>query len=160
MLKNNKAFTIVELLVVMVIIAILISLSVVGINGLWRTQRDTTRMSDLRNLQIILTEFRRDYGYYPTTITADTDGKIIINKPAPASNEAYNSMKVQQTGLNTSIDNNPSTFCQNTRSNGNEWYILYSIGTATKPQDYGLAACLESGRSKNIGIKTMDGFEQ
>ena len=42
----KRAFTIVELLVVMAVIGILITLAVVGIQAIQKAQRETVRMND------------------------------------------------------------------------------------------------------------------
>ncbi len=61
----KKAFTIVELLVVMAVIGILISLAVVGIQALQRSQRETTRLNDIRNFDAKLAEYYTKYRHYP-----------------------------------------------------------------------------------------------
>ena len=61
----KKAFTIVELLVVMAVIGILISLAVVGIQAIQRSQRETTRLNDIRNLDAKLAEYYTKYRHYP-----------------------------------------------------------------------------------------------
>ena len=67
----KKAFTIVELLVVMAVIGILISLAVVGIQALQRSQRETTRLNDIRNLDAKLAEYYTKYRHYPLTDMSD-----------------------------------------------------------------------------------------
>jgi len=66
----RKAFTIVELLVVMAVIGILISLAVVGIQAIQKAQRETTRQNDLRNFQSKIEEFYGRFRFYPRMVTA------------------------------------------------------------------------------------------
>lgn len=63
---KSRGFTIVELLIVIVVVAILASISVVAYNGVQSRSRDATRRSDLRNVQIALERFYVDNGYYPS----------------------------------------------------------------------------------------------
>ncbi len=69
-MKNNikSAFTIVELLVVMAVIGILISLAVVGIQAIQKSQRETTRANDVKNLVASLAEYYGKYRTYPGTL--------------------------------------------------------------------------------------------
>jgi len=61
----KRAFTIVEILVVMAVIGILITLAVVGISAVQKSQRETLRLNDLRNLKIALQDFYTKYRNYP-----------------------------------------------------------------------------------------------
>lgn len=63
--KIQKAFTIVELLVVMAVIGILISLAVVGINAIQNSQRQLGIANDLRNFEALLNEYYGKYRLYP-----------------------------------------------------------------------------------------------
>ena len=77
----KKAFTIVEILVVMAVIGILITLAVVGISAVQRSQRETLRLNDLRNLKIALQDFYTKYRNYPpdnTWIRLVPDGSVCI----------------------------------------------------------------------------------
>lgn len=65
MTKTKKAFTIVELLVVMAVIGVLVTLAVVGIQAIQRSQRETTRLNDIRNLDAKLAEYYTKYRHYP-----------------------------------------------------------------------------------------------
>jgi len=69
-MQKQKAFTLVELLVVMAIIGILIGLSVFGINAALTASRDTQRSADLNNIRIAIEAYRADnQGSIPDTIT-------------------------------------------------------------------------------------------
>lgn len=63
--KIQKAFTIVELLVVMAVIGILITLAVVGINAIQNSQRQLGIANDLRNFEALLNEYYGKYRFYP-----------------------------------------------------------------------------------------------
>lgn len=66
-IKRTHGFTIVELLIVIVVIAILAAISIVAYNGMQKRARDTIRVSDLKQVQKNLELFRVDQGRYPIT---------------------------------------------------------------------------------------------
>jgi prepilin-type N-terminal cleavage/methylation domain-containing protein len=61
----RKAFTIVELLVVMAVISILISLAVVGIQAIQKSQRELSRQNDIRNIAGAMAEYYAKNRVYP-----------------------------------------------------------------------------------------------
>ena len=63
--QANRGFTIVELLIVIVVIAILASISVVAYVGIQQRARDTQRLSDLRSIAQALELYKVDNGHYP-----------------------------------------------------------------------------------------------
>ncbi len=65
MRKTMNGFTIVELLIVIVVIAILASISVVAYNGIQSRARDADRMNDLNVMKKGLALFHAENGYYP-----------------------------------------------------------------------------------------------
>lgn len=63
--KTKSGFTIVELLIVIVVIAILASISVVAYNGIQQRARDSARDSAVRSLRPALELYKSDVGQYP-----------------------------------------------------------------------------------------------
>lgn len=63
--KKQKGFTIVELLIVIVVIAILATISIVAYNGVQQRARDSQRKSDLAAIAKALELYRVDNGHYP-----------------------------------------------------------------------------------------------
>ena len=82
----KKAFTIVELLVVMAVIGILITLAVVGIQAIQRAQREVVRQNDLRNLQGKIEEYYGKYRTYPNfdymVVASDGTAICLLNPSA------------------------------------------------------------------------------
>lgn len=70
-----KGFTITELLVVIVVIAILATLSIVAYNGVQERTRDSRRKQDIATIQEALELYYADNGEYPNTGL----GSTIIN---------------------------------------------------------------------------------
>ncbi len=88
--KIQKAFTIVELLVVMAVIGILITLAVVGINAIQNSQRQLGIANDLRNFDALLNEYYGKYRLYPGldaggffTETGGPFTRIVMDKTMP-----------------------------------------------------------------------------
>jgi prepilin-type N-terminal cleavage/methylation domain-containing protein len=64
--KDMRAFTLVELLVVMAILAVLIALSIAGIGYALRRSRNTARHAATENMIISLEAYYTDYASYPS----------------------------------------------------------------------------------------------
>jgi len=65
MKKTINGFTIVELLIVIVVIAILAAISVIAYNGIQSRARDNDRINDMNVIKKSLALFYIDNGYYP-----------------------------------------------------------------------------------------------
>ncbi len=63
--KNNKGFTIVELLIVIVVIGILALLVITTYSGIQAKARNSKRQTDLASIQTHLEAFYNETGYYP-----------------------------------------------------------------------------------------------
>ena len=66
--KKSPGFTIVELLIVIIVIAILATLIITAYNGVQAKARNTQRIAAAKDWQKIITEYVVDYGEYPTNI--------------------------------------------------------------------------------------------
>lgn len=64
--KNQKGFTIVELLIVIVVIGILATLVIVTFSGIQQRARDTQRQTDVNALQGHVEAYYAQTGNYPT----------------------------------------------------------------------------------------------
>lgn len=64
---TSRGFTIVELLVVIVIIAILAAIAVTTFRGVQNRAQDTARISDVKAIQRALEVYKADKGSYPVT---------------------------------------------------------------------------------------------
>ena len=69
-ISKQRGFTIVELLVVIVVIAILVALTLPNLFGLQRRARDDTRKNDLKNVQQALETYFNDNNNYPADLSA------------------------------------------------------------------------------------------
>lgn len=64
--QKSKGFTIVELLIVIVVIAILATLVIVTFTGIQKKARDSKRQTDITAVASHLEAFYANNGYYPT----------------------------------------------------------------------------------------------
>lgn len=76
--KSRKGFTIVELLIVIVVIAILAAISLVAYNGVQQRARDSQRKADVAAIVKALELYYNDKGRYPGT-PDETGGSSTIN---------------------------------------------------------------------------------
>lgn len=79
MRRNQKGFTIIELLVVIVIIGILVALALPNLFAAQARGRDSDRKNELKNLQQRLETHFNDNGVYPATLAGMS--------PAPSTDE-------------------------------------------------------------------------
>ena len=179
----KKAFTIVELLVVMAVIGILITLAVVGIQALQKSQRETVRQKDVRNISATLASYYTKNRAYPISDAADKAATVAA--AAGTTNLIYtggSNPTITFTNLGTVT---PSTFSLALSGLGakihsvDDWgalganvactlgaaegaqvlgptadqWYIMYRATTASPQSYTLAACTENGWSANFGTK-------
>ena len=75
LLKNNiKAFTLIELLIVISIIGLLTAMSIFALQGARESARDSRRKADLESIRSALEIYRADCGIYPSTLGSQITG--------------------------------------------------------------------------------------
>ncbi|HNW55943.1 MAG TPA: prepilin-type N-terminal cleavage/methylation domain-containing protein [bacterium] len=86
--QRKSAFTLIELLIVIFIIAIISTLAYVSLGVVKSNGRDTKRLADINSLKQALELYRDHEGNYPVNLTSQTDtltgkdGRIYL-KPIP-----------------------------------------------------------------------------
>lgn len=91
-MKRSKAFTLIELAIVLLVIGILAGLMLRNV-GIYTIQaRDGKRKGDLRNLSVNLVQYNSTYGSYPSTtdLVSGLQRIGVANLPSPpGANEYY-----------------------------------------------------------------------
>ncbi len=67
--KNEKGFSLIELIVVMTIVAVITVIGVVSFSAAGVKSRDGRRMADLSKIQVALELYRQAYGSYPQSVS-------------------------------------------------------------------------------------------
>jgi len=162
-MRNNKSFTIVELLVVMAVIGVLLSLAVFGIQALQKNQRETQRMQDLKNIQGQLEAFYTKYRRYPVS-GSNNNAELRVNGNNPEINVGFQpdpsstfaTIPIQSMTPLILVGNYDTYDCNdpfNTPSADN-WNIIYATirqDLNPNPQVYELFGCTEGGKTNNLG---------
>lgn len=108
-MKNNKAgFTLIEIVIVLGIIGVIITLSVISLNSIRQSSRDTVRISDIKQIQSALELYRANIGHYPETITpgqalsstSTTYMNVIPSNPKPINSDVCSSTDYIYTNSN------------------------------------------------------------
>jgi prepilin-type N-terminal cleavage/methylation domain-containing protein len=139
--KNVPAFTLVELIVVMAIIAVLVGLSITTVQ---RSTRDTTRLSSLDAINLEVEAYNGSYGSYPTAsqLAIDAAGTTLTITPVSGTAVTVTVAKAPKGFLNTSV---ATSVTSQTTTN----YCYSSAGST-----YSLGVKLESGKTQYFGTAT------
>ncbi len=78
---KRKAFTLIELLIVIAIIAILAGIIITATTGATKKARDSKRVADIQMLQTALVQYEADNGKYPSSLQDLVNGGYISAIP-------------------------------------------------------------------------------
>lgn len=115
---NQRGFTIVELLIVIVVIGILAAITVVAYNGVQGRANDTAIQSDLSNLATKIEMYKVENGVYPAGAAQLTPLGLKVTK---------------------------SAYGNHMPSGGFDYNLVYCRMPATAPTDFALVAFSKSG---------------
>lgn len=89
-MQPKRAFTLVELLIVIAIVAILVAIGSISFVSAMKQSRDTRRKADLEQIRGALETFRSENGIYPSTATglSSLSPDYITTLPEDPSNPA------------------------------------------------------------------------
>ncbi|MEI6462201.1 MAG: type II secretion system protein [bacterium] len=150
---NNKAFTIVELLVVMAVIGVLLSLAVFGIQALQKNQRETQRLNDLRNIQGSLESYYSKYRRYPTE--NELKDTYVATAPKLLNGSLLNEINAQRQ-VGGFVPRDPNVFVL---YYGNVVYATIPIQSLTPTVmnvGYMYATCSDNGINSDQHVATAD----
>jgi prepilin-type N-terminal cleavage/methylation domain-containing protein len=153
--KHYKGFTLIELMISIVIVAVLFGVVISSISGIRRNSRDAQRQADLRTIQSALQNFYADQNFFPnnTGSGASTD---ISTLPGITNCTGTTSCTISTTYL-SSIPADPlsgasykyqplldplsSTYCSSSSGAGQcHYYILCAALEGSPPPNSGSSA--------------------
>lgn len=122
--KHTDGFTLVELLIVIVVIAILAAISIVAYNGIQDRARNVATQNDIQQIASLIEQYNVYNGSYPSTgglsrVYTDT------NCSRPADDDGYKG-KNWVPGLETLTSNLPQSSASGTGVNGNGGCYAYA----------------------------------
>jgi len=141
--QKKPAFTLVELMVAMAIIAVLIGLAAFGISTLQRLSRDNQRRQMLINIQTYVEGFYNDNLFYPENGDLEFSG---TQQDKVFQIDGYSQVGPELAGATLPVDDDSSL-------NGSQYCF---IGPANLNDGYALGVQLESGDFFNVGTSATD----
>lgn len=131
MRKSTSGFTIVELLIVIVVIAVLAAIVLVAYNGLQVRTHTSAVKSDLSSVSKKFTLYYTDYGYYPSGANAGATKTALTTIDFKLSKNSYST--ATNTNLLYITVANGSQFALLARPNGSTetYYITESLPSPT-----------------------------
>lgn len=140
-MKRKRGFTLIELIVVILILAILAALIVPKLVGRTDDAKVATAKTNIASLHSLLEQFRLDCDRYPTT----QEGlDALLQQPANVKN--WHGPYIDRGKLNDPWDN-PYVY-EYPNPNGNSAYLLMSYGADGAPGGEGPAEDIIDGQEK------------
>jgi general secretion pathway protein G len=139
MRKTTYGFTIVELLVVIVVIAILASITVVAYTGIQNRANDAAVRADLSNFAKTMELYKADNGTYPGESSFTTALGLKFSKNAYGTDAQGRNVRYC---LNTTTDT--YVLMSNSKS-GNYFIVQPGAVTTAVPATYGWGVCQYAG---------------
>lgn len=135
---QSKGFTIVELLIVIVVIAILAAITIVSYNGITRQTRISTVKTNLRNIATQMEIFYADNGRYPNlTQPPLTEAEQILRRSG-----LWEATRIQD---GSTLPENTFIFCRYTNS------ALYTV-VAVRPISGSVGSSVYFASSRTGGV--------
>lgn len=103
--NKQSGFTIVELLIVIVVIAILAAVTIMAFTGLQKRARDTDRLADVQAINKALLQYHALYGTYPDeTPTSASSTELSTDTPGTFLEELKNKGLMQEVPIDPTND--------------------------------------------------------
>lgn len=154
MKRSVTGFTIVELLIVIVVIAILAAISVVAFTGVQARARDSGRIAKVKDLAKALELYKVDNGRYPAIL--DGHG---VETSCGSQTENWGQcdrMKHLTDAVDPYIKIDPTSLSNATQGN---YYYFYNSSAANGNQTYGLMVYLEGNGGQSDGGYHTSAYE-
>lgn len=144
---KRRGFTIVELLIVIVVIAILAAISVVAYTGIQNRAHEATVRSDLSNFQKQMEVFRAIEGRYPRTNAEFPDFRITRSSYDETRNNVYYVVNLPEDRYAFGVRSKPGT-----------QYMLTNTGLQEDVPIHGLATAQAAGFEAWADATTPNGW--
>jgi len=131
---KHRGFTIVELLIVIVVIAVLASIAVVAYNGIQSRANDSAIQNDLKNFGRLMEIYKIDNGGSYPALLAPSIGIKFSRNSYGADSQGYNARYCINTTTNEYV------ILANSKS-GNYFKYRSSDGLSSNPSTYGYGVC-------------------
>lgn len=141
----QSAFTIVELLVVIVVIGILAAITIVSYTGITQRATVSSLQSDLTNASQQLKLYQTVNSGYPTAIDCSATPAANTICLKMSSGNAYGTMRVNN-------NTNPQTFCLNINNGNNKYYTTDNAGPTNGVCTNSCLDILNTGNSTGSGL--------
>ena len=125
-IRAAKGFTIVELLIVIVVIAILASISIVAYTGIQARARDSQRLQDIKTIVKVLELYKLQNGTYPEEVSTAGSGGWELTTDGTNPTNFLSALKSGSTGVSKVPLDPKNTATPNLDpSAGNNNYVYY-----------------------------------
>jgi len=145
-----KAFTIVELLVVIVVIGILAAITIVGYTGVSKKAVEASLKSDLSNATKRLEMYKVDYGYYPDSIDSTTHCPSPSDPKYCLSHSGTNTLTYTPTG-----SSNIQAYSLDSANGTNTYFVTNNSGPAIGSSVPTVTIGTQTWMKYNINTGTM-----
>lgn len=138
MKPTTSGFTIVELLIVIVVIAILATISIVAYNGVQNRANDSAIQSDLKNFAKLIEVQKVDLGTYPSSLTAAMGFRF--------AKQSYG-VDGQNRNLGYCYNSSTDSYVLMANSTSGQYYQLLNGVITARSSTYGYGICSVVGLS-------------
>ncbi len=148
---KNKAFTLIEIMVVIAIIATLSALIYASFNSTRSRSRDQKRVSDVHEIQLVLEQYFNRNHFYPIQLQDLVTAKFIASIPTPPSIEpAYHYFPIAQTPTNQPGSQYCTSYHLWTTLEASSSYLFSKRGFSSAPLPTGLYLCTGGNSAEGI----------
>ncbi len=151
---HSSGFTIVELLIVIVVIAVLASITIVAYNGIQARSRDSKRIEKVKSIARALELYRIDNGRYPPI--QDGSGAEGVCGSQTENWGHCDRSKTLTDALAPYMQIDPTSLSNATQGN---YYYYYTSQSTNSYQYYGMLVYLEGSGGQNDGGYYSNAYE-
>ncbi|OGJ41100.1 MAG: hypothetical protein A2378_00390 [Candidatus Pacebacteria bacterium RIFOXYB1_FULL_44_10] len=142
MIRNIKAFTLIELLITMAILAVITTVVAGNFAGSTQKGRDARRKSDLKQLQTALEAYMNDKGEYPTYEGGSSFFSYLDASGIPVSVDTGESFAIGNVVYMSKVPADPNS----------SYTYLYVPDADTHPRAYQIFTHLENEKDKEYAL--------